>query len=72
MEPKFFLKEERAKKNYISYTFRQHLLIMLLINANIHLIYPNLGIIIIALDDVSIICRRFFLQSDFFGKLVRT
>lgn len=45
---------------------------MLLINANIHLIYPNLGIIIIALDDVSIICRRFFLQSDFFGKLVRT
>lgn len=74
MKPKFFLKEERAKKkNYISYTFRQHLLIMLLINANIHLIYPNLGIIIIiALDDVSIICRRFFLQSDFFGKLVRT
>ena len=45
---------------------------MLLINANIHLIYPNLGIVIIALDDVSIICRRFFLQSDFFGKLVRT
>ena len=67
-----FERRESEKKNYISYTFRQHLLIMLLINANIHLIYPNLGIIIIALDDVSIICRRFFLQSDFFGKLVRT